>query len=58
MEKYAVDQTQNEEALSKVASSGCPGCGKPANQLQKHGSVIICPKCGSAPFEARDKGYG
>ena len=50
MDKYGVDETAaiSQEALEKRAAKGCPECGKP---LTKHGSVLICPKHGTEPFE-------
>lgn len=51
MEKYGVDETtgHSSEQLEKMAAEGCPECG---SKLTKHGSVMICPVHGSAPFEA------
>lgn len=50
MEKYGVDETtgHDPEQLEKLAAKGCPECG---SALTKHGSVLICPTHGSAPFE-------
>lgn len=48
MEKYGVDESVNQEKLEKQAAKGCPEC---ASKLEKHGSVLICPVHGSAPFE-------
>lgn len=48
MEKYAVDESVNQERLEKVAAKGCPECG---SELTKHGSVLLCPVHGSSPFE-------
>ncbi len=49
MEKYGVnEQVQNQEELEKKAAHGCPLCGRP---VKRHGSVLICPDHGSAPFE-------
>jgi len=47
MDKYAVceDHPAQQE---KRAGAGCPACG---TSLQKHGSVVICPNCGTEPFE-------
>lgn len=52
MDKYGVDEGI-QDALDKYASTGCPQCGTPADQLIKHGSVLMCPRCGSEPFEKR-----
>jgi DNA repair exonuclease SbcCD ATPase subunit len=43
MEKYAV-----ETVLDKLASSGCPLCGR---ELEQHGMVTKCPEHGTEPFE-------
>lgn len=52
MEKYAVDEEVDQEALEKSASEGCPDCGR---TVEKHGKTLICPACGSAPFEKKKK---
>ena len=55
MEKFAVDETlQNNNSLDKEASEPgkCPDCGA---DCEKHGRVILCPNCGSAPFEGEKK---
>lgn len=49
MEKFAVDEDLgDQEALEKKAAGGCPRCGATP---QRHGRSLICPKCGSEPFE-------
>lgn len=52
MDKYGVDTStgKNDEQLEKQAAEGCPNCGK---KLTKLGSVVICPDCGSEPFEPK-----
>ena len=50
MEKYGVNEGIDQEKLEKSAAEGCPECGA---KLQKHGSVLMCPKHGSEPFEQR-----
>ena len=50
MEKYGVDQSGD---LEKTAEDGkklgvCSGCGE---KLEQHGTVMLCPKCGSEPAE-------
>ena len=52
MEKYGVDESVDQKKLEKQASEGCPNCGA---KLAKHGNVLICPKCGSEPFEKESK---
>jgi uncharacterized Zn finger protein (UPF0148 family) len=53
MSKYGVDETsgRDQRELEKLAAKGCPECGK---QLTKHGSILLCPTHGSAPFEGKD----
>lgn len=50
MDKLGVDETtgRSQEQLEKMAAHGCPECGE---KLTKHGSVLLCPTHGSAPFE-------
>ena len=50
MDKYAVDETAGltSQEQEKRAAEGCPRCGR---VLEKHGSVVVCPECGSEPFE-------
>lgn len=52
-EKYGVDESSNQDPkkMEKAASEGCPKCGQ---KVQRHGNVILCPNCGSEPFE-KDK---
>lgn len=49
MEKFGVDESTDGRDLEKQAAQGCPNCGtKPT----RHGNTLICPKCGSEPFES------
>jgi ribosomal protein S27AE len=48
MEKYAVDESVDTETLEKVATAGCPQCG---SAVARNGNVLMCPRCGSEPFE-------
>ena len=52
LEKYGVD-TSVDEDLEKKASQDCPKCGK---KPVLYGTVLVCPGCGSEPFETRKKG--
>jgi len=52
MEKYAGYEGVDQEYIEKKASQGCPICGR--KDLNKYGSVILCPVHGSEPFEERD----
>jgi len=51
MEKYGVDTGES----SKLASDGqtCPRCG---GAVSHHGAVLLCPLCGSEPFEPPSAG--
>lgn len=49
--KYAVDETVGYDA-EKVATEGCPNCG---SKIERHGQVLCCPRCGTAPFEKEKK---
>lgn len=49
MDKYAVEETRSTKQASMSAE--CPWCGA---TLLKHGSVLLCPKHGSEPFESLD----
>jgi len=53
MEKYGVDESVDQHKLEKQATQGCPKCGRAP---VRHGAVLICPQCGSEPFEGRDHG--
>jgi ribosomal protein S27AE len=50
MEKYGVDEGVDQETLEKSASEGCPDCG---GEVEMHGTVAICKKCGTKPFEQK-----
>ena len=51
MEKYAVDESV-DPGLEKQAAQGCPKCG---GKVEQHGKVLMCPKCGTEPFESKKK---
>jgi len=53
MEKYGVDENIDQENLEKKAAKGCPECG---SKLTKHGSILVCPKHGTEPFEDEHRG--
>lgn len=50
MEKYAVEEGQDQDAIEKAASQGCPVCGR---AVERHGDVVLCPVHGSEPFEKK-----
>jgi len=52
MEKYGVDESVDTESMEKAAADGCPLCGR---TLVRHGSTLLCPEHGSAPFEKERK---
>lgn len=49
MDKFGVNEGVDQELLEKQASHGCPNCGR--RDLTKHGTIILCPSCGTEPFE-------
>lgn len=51
MDKFGVNEGVDQEGLEKAASKGCPKCGR--EDLKVYGSVVICPSCGTEPFEKR-----
>lgn len=53
MDKFGVNEGVDQEQLEKTAAKGCPQCG--SDKVQVHGAVLMCPNCGSQPWEA-DKG--
>jgi Zn finger protein HypA/HybF involved in hydrogenase expression len=54
MDKYGVDEgTEDQEILEKRSSQGCPKCG--STRVQRHGSTLICPNCGTEPFEDKSR---
>jgi nucleoid DNA-binding protein len=48
MDKLGVDEEQAEN--EKLAQHGCPLCGA---KVERHGSVLVCPRHGSEPFESK-----
>lgn len=48
MQKYGVDEGVDQGALEKQAADGCPRCGREVNVA---GGVLVCPNCGTEPFE-------
>ena len=52
MDKLGVDQEQ-KSMREKTAAEGCPRCG--SQNVQTHGKLLVCPNCGSEPFEKRDR---
>ncbi len=50
VEKYGVDEGQDESEAKKLASANCPKCG---TKVEQHGKTTWCPKCGTEPFESK-----
>lgn len=50
MEKYGVDEEVEQEKLEKAAAEGCPKCGA---KVARHGTILVCPNCGTEPFEEK-----
>ncbi len=48
MDKFGVDEQADEQSLEKQAGQECPRCGR---KVERHGKVLVCPNCGSEPFE-------
>ena len=48
MEKLGVDEGMDQEKMEKMAAQDCPGCGA---KVERHGRTLVCPNCGTAPFE-------
>jgi predicted RNA-binding Zn-ribbon protein involved in translation (DUF1610 family) len=48
MDKLGVDESVNQDVMEKAAAQGCPECG---SKCERHGHLLICPKCGTKPFE-------
>ena len=51
MDKYGVEESSEKTAEPKDGNK-CPDCGTPLLDLEQTG-ILICPKCGSKPFEER-----
>ena len=47
MEKYGVDQDKDPGKTAED-DSNCSSCD---SELEKHGDIKLCPKCGSEPLE-------
>lgn len=48
MDKLGVDESVDDTAMEKAANEGCPRCGA---KVVREGQVLICPNCGTEPFE-------
>lgn len=54
MDKFGVNEGVDQAQLEKTAAQGCPKCG--SGKVQVHGTILMCPNCGSEPFENLEKG--
>ncbi len=55
MEKYAVEENENSEEVKAAKYTGearCPKCTTPLRDTKETG-VLLCPHCGSHPFEEK-----
>lgn len=52
MEKFGVDQSRDQSTFEKAAAHGCPVCGA---SVSRHGEILICPRCGTEPFEKKTR---
>lgn len=52
MEKYGVEEAP-EDVKTAAEGKKCPACGESLRPIAVTG-VLLCPKCGSKPFEASD----
>jgi nucleoid DNA-binding protein/predicted RNA-binding Zn-ribbon protein involved in translation (DUF1610 family) len=52
MDKLGVDETVDEQVMEKAAHEGCPNCGA---KVVWEGQVLICPNCGTEPFERKKR---
>lgn len=52
MEKYAVEEPIDHDAMEKAAAAGCPICGRTP---VRHGNTLMCPVHGTEPFESYEK---
>jgi len=52
MDKYGVDESVDQERLEKASAAGCPRCGA---KVELHGDLLVCPNCGTEPFEKEER---
>lgn len=50
MDKLGVDESVNQTVMEKAAAEGCPECGA---KCEQHGSLLMCPRHGTEPFERK-----
>ena len=53
MEKYGVEEAPEDVKTAAAGAKKCPTCGEALRSIEVTG-VLLCPKCGSKPFEAPD----
>lgn len=50
MDKFGVDEDESADKLAAESAATCPACGNKLRPISETG-VLLCPKCGSKPFE-------
>ncbi len=51
VDKLGVDESMDEQVMEKAASEGCPKCGA---KVVREGQLLVCPNCGTEPFERKN----
>jgi ribosomal protein L37AE/L43A len=54
VEKYGVEQAQDEKTAEMRKTEICPDCSEKLRPTTTTG-VLMCPKCGTKPFEQASK---
>ncbi len=54
MDKFAVEEQEPADKTAAATAKDCPSCGSPLRPVEDTG-VLLCPKCGSAPFEKKEE---
>lgn len=51
LDKYAVEEEKDQDAMKRAFDkSACPKCGR---KVERHGDTLLCPNCGTEPFEKK-----
>jgi predicted RNA-binding Zn-ribbon protein involved in translation (DUF1610 family) len=50
MEKYGVDEGEQQKTGEESKAPQCPDCGAALRDTDQTG-VLVCPTCGTKPFE-------
>ena len=55
--KYSVEETEDKTAeaalLRKPGAVQCPKCQKNVFPTERYGGLLVCPECGTEPFEQK-----